>query len=126
MPGNEARHFPVSPRLWQSNGGEPMKYRSSKRALALAITPEVKRIVHERDKGRCVYCGRYGLPEAHFIPRSKGGLGIEENILTLCRQCHDMFDHSRYRQNMREFFRKYLQSKYPEWEEEKLYYRRFQ
>jgi len=103
-----------------------VKYRSSKRALALAITQEVKRAVHKRDGGRCVWCGRPGLPEAHFVRRSKGGLGIEQNILTLCRPCHYNFDSGINRETMRDFFRKYLKVKYPDWDEEKLYYRRFQ
>ena len=101
-----------------------MKYRSSKRALALAISEETKQRVWCRDAGRCVYCRRPGIPEAHFIPRSKGGLGIPENILTLCRPCHDRYDHGgRYeREGMREFFREYLMHYYPDWDESKLIY----
>ena len=38
-----------------------------KRTRALAIPAEVKRRVYERDKGRCVLCGRPGNPEAHVI-----------------------------------------------------------
>lgn len=103
-----------------------MKTRSSKRALALAIPAPVKRAVYERDAGRCVYCLKPGLPEAHYIPRSRGGLGIEENVLTLCRACHDRFDHgTRFeREGMREFFREYLMSQYPEWNEDNLTYRK--
>ena len=101
-----------------------MKPLSSKRAKACAISPGVKRIVYDRDGGKCVYCGRPGFPEAHFIPRSKGGLGIPENILTLCRECHDKYDHGvrLMREGMREFFEDYLKSHYPGWDEEKLIY----
>lgn len=90
------------------------------------ITPEVKRAVFERDGGVCLWCGRWGIPEAHFIPRSKMGLGVEENILTLCRPCHDLFDRGtrKQRESMREHFRNYLKSCYPKWDEEKLYYRK--
>ena len=103
-----------------------MKARSSKRALALAITPQVKRIVWHRDGGLCVYCGAAGNPEAHFIPRSKGGLGIEQNILTLCRPCHDKYDNGPrpVREGMREFFSEYLSSKYTDWNEADLIYRK--
>lgn len=101
-----------------------MKYRSSKRAKALAISPETREKVWIRDGGLCVCCRKPGLPEAHFIPRSKGGLGIPENILTLCRPCHDRFDRGtkKEREGMREFFREYLMNIYPEWDEKKLIY----
>ena len=101
-----------------------MKHISSKRAKALSISRETKRIVFHRDGGLCVYCRDVGNPEAHFVPRSRGGLGIPENILTLCRKCHDRFDHGkRYeRAGMREYLREYLQSQYPDWDESKLYY----
>lgn len=103
-----------------------MKTRSSKRALALAISPETKEKVWSRDGGRCVFCGTrfWVAPEAHFIPRSKGGLGIEQNILTLCRRCHDRFDNGKQydREVMREYFEDYLEDHYPDWDESKLIY----
>lgn len=101
-----------------------MKSLSSKRARACALPQRVKREVWERDGGACVWCGLPGNPEAHFIPRSKGGLGIPENVLTLCRECHDQFDNgmSWKRARMRLFFEDYLKSKYPDWNELKLIY----
>ena len=43
---------------------------------ACEISPAVKRAVAERDGGICVVCGRnVGLPEGHYIPRSKLGKG---------------------------------------------------
>lgn len=104
-----------------------MKRLSSKRSKALAISPTVKRIVYIRDGGRCVYCMAEGLPEAHYIPRSQGGLGVPENILTLCRSCHDRFDNGdrQTREGMREYFREYLQSKYPDWSEDALVYKKW-
>ena len=103
-----------------------MRKISSRQARAHSIPATVKLIVNRRDNGLCVYCGRPGLPEAHFIPRSKGGLGIPQNILTLCRSCHDAFDHGtkRDREGMREYFREYLMSVYPDWKEENLVYRK--
>ena len=103
-----------------------MRPRSSKRALALAISPQVKRIVWHRDNGLCVFCRMPGNPEAHFIPRSKGGLGVEENVLTLCRSCHDTYDNGTrsVREGMREYFREYLQSRYSDWNEADLIYRK--
>lgn len=72
-----------------------------------------------------MYCGSpLAAPVAHYIARSHGGLGLEENILTLCSECHRAYDQSTKRKEMREFFRNYLKSRYPEWDEEKLIYRR--
>ena len=98
----------------------------ARRTKALEIPAKVKRKVHERDGKACVWCGsNEGQPNAHFIARSQGGLGIEENILTLCWNCHMMYDQTSNRQQMREFFKKYLQSKYPDWDEEKLIYNKW-
>lgn len=95
----------------------------SRRTKALEISRETKAKVYERDGGCCVWCGSpAGQPNAHFIARSQSGLGIEENILTLCWPCHLDYDQSRSRPRMREFFRDYLKSKYPNWDENKLYY----
>lgn len=96
----------------------------SQRTKALEIPPDVKKAVYERDGGACVWCAERGEPNAHYIPRSRGGLGIEENILTLCWKCHLRYDQSINRRKMGEFFKTYLQSKYPEWDEEKLIYKK--
>ena len=101
-----------------------------KRTKALAISEEVKDRVWERDEGRCVACqylgntGWQAYPEAHFIPRSKSGLGIEENVLTLCRPHHYQFDNGTYRQRekMRQVFKAYFKLHYPDWDVKKLYY----
>ncbi|MEA4869928.1 MAG: HNH endonuclease [Christensenella sp.] len=99
------------------------KHRQTK---ATDINPAVKKIVWERDCECCIICGSiYAAPEAHYIPRSAGGLGIEQNIVTLCRGCHDRFDAMVDRSWMRDAIRNYLVSKYPEWDEKKLYYKKF-
>jgi 5-methylcytosine-specific restriction endonuclease McrA len=61
---------------------------------------------------------------AHFISRAQGGLGVEENILTLCPGCHRRYDQTTEREELRGFFREYLQQKYLDWDESKLYYRK--
>ena len=106
-----------------------MKYRSSKRSKALDINPDVKERVWWRDSRQCVYCGRSGayvFPDAHYIPRSKGGLGIEENVLTLCRMCHDRYDNGDKfeRLMMKLRFKEYLSTIYTDWDEKKLVYKK--
>lgn len=77
----------------------------------------------------CVNCGSaapspLAWSNAHFISRAQGGLGIPENGLTLCPECHRRYDQTTDRPVLREYFREYLQSKHAEWDESKLYYRK--
>ena len=93
-----------------------------KRTRACAISKKTKLRVYERDKGRCIFCGAPGLPEAHVVPRSHGGLGIEQNIVTLCRKCHDKMDNSTDRQQMLQVAADYLKRFYPDWSQQSLIY----
>jgi 5-methylcytosine-specific restriction endonuclease McrA len=97
----------------------------SKRSKMCDISQKVKEIVWERDCHRCIICGSsYALPNAHYIPRSKGGLGIEQNIVTLCLNCHYKTDHTCDRPIMLEKIKSHLQAKYEGWNEDDLYYRK--
>lgn len=94
---------------------------------ACDISQSVKEKVWQRDKGRCIVCGSpFAMPNAHYIARSQIGLGIEQNIVTLCAKCHHYYDHTTMREDYREYIRNYLKSKYPDWNEEKLKYRKWQ
>ena len=47
------------------------------------------RSVLERDGWRCQTCGsREGLEVHHIEPRSQLGHDTEENLITLCHNCH--------------------------------------
>ena len=103
----------------------------SKRTKALEIPKKVKEAVAERDMYCCIWCGKpapktnpLAFSNAHYIPRSQGGLGIEENTMTLCWKCHQEYDNSTKREKMKAFFREYLKTKYPDWDEEKLIYKK--
>lgn len=93
-----------------------MHYKS-KRSKATDISPSVKKAVAERDFGCCIFCGKAGLPEAHVISRAHGGLGVEKNIVTVCRSCHDKMDNSKMRGQYIGFAKSYLTSIYPGWDE---------
>lgn len=99
----------------------------SKRSKACDIPQKIKKIVWERDGERCIICGsRIAMPNAHYIPRSKGGLGIEQNIVTLCQSCHYSYDFGggETRENLGKSIEKYLIKKYPDWNKENLIFRR--
>lgn len=105
------------------------------RTKALGITIRVKEEVADRDSFDgwtcCILCGcpapvnnRLAFSNAHFISRAQGGLGIEENILTLCPNCHRRYDQTTDRAMLKPFFGRYLKEHYPEWDESKLIYRK--
>lgn len=96
----------------------------TKRTKVLAITKQVKKRVYERDGGCCILCGRKGNPDAHYVSRAHGGLGIEENIVTLCLECHRRYDQSVERLSIGRIIADYLRGQYPDWDEGKLIYRK--
>lgn len=94
----------------------------SRRSKACDIPTRVKREVLERDGGHCIVCGKYGgIPNAHFISRADGGLGIAENIVSLCLGCHRAYD-GEERGRLRPVIADYLRGIYPHWDEKKLVY----
>lgn len=96
----------------------------SKRSKACEIPMSVKRRVAERDGFRCIFCGQRGDPVAHYIPRSRGGLGIEENVITACWKCHLLMDSSTERKEYMEKAKEHLDMFYPGFPDEKRIYRK--
>lgn len=104
-----------------------MQKRSSKRAKALDISIDVRETVFKRDKGLCVVCKSPGLPNSHYIARGKGGLGIEQNVLTHCMKCHHEYDNGKDLEKakyIKEVSKKHLMSIYKNWNEEDLIYKK--
>lgn len=52
-------------------------------------------------------------------------MGIEENIVTLCFECHRKYDQTEERGEIRETLRRYLMSIYPDWENTRLTYSKY-
>lgn len=100
----------------------------SKRSKATDISMSTKRKVWERDNECCIICGsHYAMPNAHFLSRAKGGLGIEQNVITLCQQCHFNYDNGKDKRVSEEIKSKiedYLSSKYDNWNIEDLKYKK--
>lgn len=95
-----------------------------KRTKACAITQAVKKKVYERDRGLCIFCGRPGDPVAHVVPRSKGGLGVEQNIVTACGSCHAAMDNGVFRSAFVAAAENYLAGIYGEFDRDAVTYRR--
>lgn len=99
------------------------------------------RRIQQRDNYSCLFCRiGYHCEEfnpnkldfivhdiMHFIPKSKLGLGIEENGVEGCRYHHHLLDNGNknLRQEMLDIMEKYLQSIYPDWSKDKLVYRKY-
>ena len=98
----------------------------NKRTKACDISQKTKKIVWERDGHCCILCGTpMAKPNAHYIPRSDGGLGIEQNVVTLCLQCHHDTDQTVKRNDNLAKIRAYLMGKYEDWDEESLRYKKY-
>ena len=48
----------------------------------------------EQDKILCEHCGRVACDLHHIVYRSHGGTDEVENIIALCRKCHEMAHNS--------------------------------
>lgn len=90
-----------------------------------AISPATKKKVWQRDFCRCVLCRSINAgPHCHFIRRSQGGLGVEENIWTGCQRCHEAFDSEGTDGPLHQRLRDYFKTLYPGWDEKNLVYRK--
>lgn len=97
---------------------------------ACEFSPKARKEIHIRDGG-CIFCQMGYRPSCeaggalqimHFVPRSQKGLGIPENGALGCVYHHQMLDNGLYHEEMKEMFREYLMSHYPEWNESSLVY----
>lgn len=98
----------------------------SKMSKACDISQSTKSKVWERDGGRCIICGNpNAAPNAHYIRRSQGGLGVEQNVVTLCLNCHNRYDNGDKREEYGKEIERYLRSHYHDWNPDDLIYRKW-
>jgi len=80
---------------------------------------EVRLEVWERDNRHCIICSSPSmLTFAHFIGRGQGGLGIKENLVTLCMECHHQADNGKETRKYKDCMRNYLEELYPSFSDE--------
>lgn len=115
-----------------------MKQRTSKN-LKYQFNPEARRVIYYRDDEQCIFCRRryhmeskdtmlYGILDVmHYINKSKGGIGVPQNGAIGCRYHHGLLDNGNrgLRGEMLEIFREHLMQQYPEWDEDKLVYKKW-
>lgn len=98
----------------------------SKRTKACDITKKVREAVKERDGSKCIWCGRYlAVPQlCHYIGRGAGGLGIPENLVCGCPNCHREADQGTNTKAYKLAMRDYLQRQYDDWDDSILRFRK--
>lgn len=107
---------------------KPIKGKKHKLTKATEISMKVKRIVWERDDHKCIFCGQtvpLNCANSHVIKRSQLGMGIPENLVTACVECHDKYDFGTNSDVMKEKAIEYLKRFYNEWSEEKVKYKKY-
>lgn len=100
----------------------------SKKTKLLEFSKKEREIIYERDNYSCVFCGStYALGVAHYIPRSKSGLGIKENGVLACQTCHYKLDFGtkKERAAFQQALNDYLTNHYGIIDIEKLKYRKW-
>lgn len=106
-----------------------IKGKKHKQTKEKEIPKEVKIAVWNRDKNKCIFCGKevdVFYANAHFIPRSAGGLGIEENIFTACENCHREQDNGKDSKLYDKKAEKHLKRIYGvNWDKKKLIYKKY-
>lgn len=110
-----------------------------KRTKSLEFSKKTRERILCRDREMCIFCqigyNMYSTTEMgyqldgimHYIPRSQGGLGIEQNGALGCRYHHELMDNGSkgLRKEMREIMKGYLSGMYPDWNEKDLYYNKW-
>lgn len=91
------------------------------------IPKEIRERVLNRDSYEecpcCIACGHpypngKGLHLHHYVSRGAGGRGIEENLVSLCYDCHGRLHNGN--SHIKESVKYYLMTKYEDWDENKL------
>lgn len=94
--------------------------------------------IRERDQ-TCLFCKEgyhmhctspmlYEIKDImHYLPKSAGGLGIEQNGVLGCRYHHGLLDNGNkgLGAEMKGRIKQYLQTLYPEWCETELVYQKY-
>ena len=103
-------------------------HKVSKMAKACDISQKTKEIVWERDGHMCIFCGNpvpVSCANSHYIPRSQGGLGIEQNIVTACSKCHHEQDNGLNTEYYDLKAQRYLQAHYGDLSKVNLIYTKY-
>ena len=99
----------------------------SKRSKATDIPKSVRAEVERRHNGLCLWHNKKGIKKegignVHYISKAHGGLGIKENVLCGCNDCHHEFDNGKNRESYQQVADNYMKETYPEFTDEMRIY----
>lgn len=70
---------------------------------------EIRKMIYERDGGRCIICGsHWKLHFHHIVFRSSLGSDTLENLVCVCFRCHGIYCHGVKEKRWRESFKEYM------------------
>ena len=98
----------------------------SKQSKATSIPRQVRTDVWFRDGKRCVVCRQFvpiQFANSHVVKRSQGGLGIKQNIVTHCLECHQKYDGMDKFTIDRTY--DYIKNLYDDWSRERVIYTKY-
>ena len=99
---------------------------ASKRSNACDISPKVRKEVLERDNHQCIICGtNQNLQIAHYVSRARLGLGVPQNLATMCASCHFQMDNGKFHKELQKAVREHLTAHYDDWNEKNLIYKKW-
>lgn len=107
----------------------------------LQFDKKTREMICNRDNYNCLFCsvGYHTVGKnlssiefnvfdiMHFIPKSKLGLGIEQNGVFGCRYHHHLLDNGNkgLRKEMLSIMEEYLKTRYESWNKEDLVYKKW-
>lgn len=113
--------------------------KKNKHKKIFNFSKETAERIVERDGYGCIFCRMnyhtgcksqmlMEIPDImHYINKSQGGKGIEQNGVLGCRYHHGLLDngHLGLRPEMLGIMKEHLMQQYPDWDERKLVYKKY-
>ena len=73
---------------------------------------KMMKLVHERDNNQCIICGDTWHVEVHHVKfRSAYASDTIDNLVCICKKCHDIYCHGVKEKGWQASLREYLDSK---------------
>ena len=119
------------PPIRDKTSKKSMRFRATKynkRSQATKITEKTRKQVFKRDDYTCIIpnCYSRNIDPHHYILASKNGLAIPQNLVSLCREHHNMI-HDNYTKSkyLTRLCKDHLDMLYPNFKDEDRVYKKY-